>query len=294
MTYDGGEKTFEWDAANRLRAINYGGQRSEFTYDGLSRRVKIVEKTGSTVTSTKQLVWVGNTIAQERNAGNVITRSYFAEGEERGSPGARGTQQYYYSRDHLGSIREMTNSTGGVEARYDYDPYGRRTKITGALDVDFGYTGHYFHAPSGLNLTLYRAYNPALGRWLSRDPLQDAELLQGPNLYAYVSNAPITTIDPFGLFGWDDLIKFLGKNLAKGLMLKGAGYGTTLNPTKIGGPLLPPGPWEYRAEVKAKDTCGGCIKWCYYVRAGEAHQPDYFPETTVVSIGCDEVCHALP
>jgi YD repeat-containing protein len=39
-------RTYEWDAADRLVAINniaIGG-RTEFTYDGLSRRVKIVEK----------------------------------------------------------------------------------------------------------------------------------------------------------------------------------------------------------------------------------------------------------
>jgi RHS repeat-associated protein len=148
------------------------------------------------VTSTKQFVWLGNRIAQERNASNVITRSYFAEGEERGSPGAKGTKQYYYSRDHLGSIREMTSSSGALQARYDYDPYGQRTKLTGALDVDFGYTGHYFHTPSGLNLTLHRAYNPALGRWLSRDPAGEDG---GVNLYRYVQNNPVNAIDPLGL-----------------------------------------------------------------------------------------------
>lgn len=43
-----GEKTYEWDAADRLMAINYTGtaRRSEFTYDGLSRRVKSWRKTG--------------------------------------------------------------------------------------------------------------------------------------------------------------------------------------------------------------------------------------------------------
>ncbi|HMG04784.1 MAG TPA: RHS repeat-associated core domain-containing protein, partial [Chthoniobacterales bacterium] len=190
MTSNGNSMTYEWDAANRLVAINYTGtsNRSEFTYDGLNRRVKIVEKTGSTVTSTKQFVWVGNSIAQERSASNAITRRYFAEGEKR-------TKAYFYSRDHLGSIREMTSGEGVVQARYDYDPYGQRTKLSGTLDVDFGYTGHYHHAPSGLNLTLYRAYNPALGRWISRDPIGEQG---GLNLYGYVGNKPINRIDPLG------------------------------------------------------------------------------------------------
>ena len=50
ITSDGGTRTFEWDGANRLVAINYTGAttRSEFTYDGLSRCAKIVEKTGAT------------------------------------------------------------------------------------------------------------------------------------------------------------------------------------------------------------------------------------------------------
>jgi RHS repeat-associated protein len=198
LTDDGELTTFEWDAANRLRAISYpGNKRSEFTYDGLGRRVQIVEKTDSTVTGTKKFVWIGTGIAQERDASNAITRSYFAEGEQRGSPGTTGAQNYYYTRDHLGSIREVTNSTGAVQARYDYDPYGKRIKLSGTVDVDFGYTGHYHHAPSNLDLTLYRAYDSALGRWISRDPIGESG---GLNLYEYVQNDPLNAIDPVGLF----------------------------------------------------------------------------------------------
>ena len=80
---DGSSRTFEWDAANRLLAINYTGtsNRSEFTYDGLGRRAKIVEKNGSTATSTKQLVWNGSSIAEERDASNVVTRRFYSQGE---------------------------------------------------------------------------------------------------------------------------------------------------------------------------------------------------------------------
>jgi len=100
------------------------------------------------------------------------------------------------TRDHLGSIREMTDSTAVVRARYDYDPYGARTKLAGNLDCDFGFTGHYFHLGSNLHLTLYRAYDQEIGRWLSADPMGEAG---GMNLYAYVLGNPINGWDPYGL-----------------------------------------------------------------------------------------------
>ena len=43
MTSDG-TRTFEWDAVNRLVAVNIDTHRSEFAYDGVDRRVRIVEK----------------------------------------------------------------------------------------------------------------------------------------------------------------------------------------------------------------------------------------------------------
>jgi RHS repeat-associated protein len=72
------------------------------------------------------------------------------------------------------SIREMTDASGNIVSQYAYDPYGRQTRIGGTgPDSDFGYAGMYVHQPSKMNLTPHRAYNPALGRWISRDPIQD-------------------------------------------------------------------------------------------------------------------------
>jgi RHS repeat-associated protein len=96
----------------------------------------------------------------------------------------------------LGSVRELTDGSGNVRARYAYDPYGRRTKLSGDVDVDFGFTGLFFASEAGLLVALYRAYDAELGRWLSRDPLRKAELQEGPNLYVYVRNNPVTGTDP--------------------------------------------------------------------------------------------------
>ena len=189
-----GAHTYQWDAAGNLIAINYAGTSNSttFTYDGMGRRTSIVEKTGSTVTSNKKFVWEGTTILSSTESVTGISKQFYGGGEQ-----DNGTSHYITS-DHLGSTREFTDSTGAVNARYDYDPYGNPTKISGAanVDADFQYAGYYRHANSGLDLTVYRAYNPSLGRWLSQDPIGEAG---GMNMYGYALGNPISGTDPLGL-----------------------------------------------------------------------------------------------
>jgi RHS repeat-associated protein len=119
-----------------------------------------------------------------------VTKRFFGQGEQI-SGGI-----YFFTRDHLGSVREMTDNSQSSRVRYDYDPYGRRAKVSGDLDSDFAFTGHYYHSISGLDLTLYRAYDADTGKWLTRDPIPERG---GMNLYAYVDNNPINYIDLSGL-----------------------------------------------------------------------------------------------
>jgi len=185
--------SYEWDAANRLIAINESPtNRTEFVYDGLGRRAKITEKLNGSTTLAKRLLWCDSEICEERNsAGDTVNKRYFGQGFQ------LGTTNYFCSVDHLGSIRSVMDSAGtNVVSRYDYDPYGRRTLVSGSDIADFGFTGHYFHQPSGLHLAMYRAYDANLGRWLSRDPIAESG---GVNLYGYVKNNPTTLVDLFGL-----------------------------------------------------------------------------------------------
>ena len=50
---------------------------------------------------------------------------------------------------------------------------------------------------SGLDFTLYRAYDPTHARWLNRDPIGE---LGGINLYAYATGNPASFVDPLGLW----------------------------------------------------------------------------------------------
>jgi RHS repeat-associated protein len=190
MTLDG-TNSYSWDAENRLIQITYpgSGNNTQFTYDPLGRPVKIVETSGGSVTSTKQ--FVGN---EERDGSGNLVRQYFGLGQVNFT-GGTGTP-YFLTVDHLGSAREMTDSSGNIVAQYGYDPYGQATKLQGSLDADFQYAGMYMHGRSGLNLTWFRQYSSQLGRWLSRDPIGESA---GSNLYSYCGNNPMSGIDTLGL-----------------------------------------------------------------------------------------------
>lgn len=189
------DRTYEWDATGRLTAINYAGNsnRTELSYDGLGRRSKTVEKNGANVTSVRQHVWDRLELLEERDGAGSLTKRFFPQGVAIMEGPNAGS--YFYATDHLGNIRELTDTSGAVRARYDYDPFGRRTKTSGDLDADLGFTGHYYHAPSGLTLAPFRAYDANLGRWISRDPSGETE---SPNLYTYVDNNPLNFLDPSG------------------------------------------------------------------------------------------------
>lgn len=200
MTSDG-TNSYSWDAENRMIKITYPGTNnfSTFVYDGLSRNVSIVETTAGSVTSTKQFVWAAKRdkmrpfqACEERDGTGALTKKFFNGGQ------TISGSSYFYSADQLESIREMTDSSGVVQARYTFDSFGRVSKILETVATDFGYASYYVHARSGLNLTKTRAYSASLGRFLTRDPIEEDG---GVNLFEYVLNNPISMTDPAGTAG---------------------------------------------------------------------------------------------
>jgi len=206
LTSDG-TRDFEWDAENRLLAVNEGTHRSEFAYDGYGHRVQIVEKDNGQTLSDQKTLWCGWEICEERASdGTTIVRRFFRAGVEE-----NGEFLFLFS-DHLGSTRDVTDNAGAVRARYHYDPFGRMSKLSGDLDVPSTFTGYYDHASSGLLLAPRRPYDPETGQFLSEDPARSEY-----NAYIYVNNNPVAWADHLGLYKtrMDAALAFLRDNWAK-------------------------------------------------------------------------------
>lgn len=188
-------REYRWDQQNRLVRELHGTHESVYEYDGESRRVRIKELESSVERKNETFVWCGNRICQKRSGSSAV-RNYFDQGFE------EGASDYFYTRDHLGSVREVVGSDGTTMAsRLVYDPWGKVTEIGSGALSDFAFTGHHFDRPTGLSLTWWRGYDPFLGRWLSMDPIG---LAGGSNLYVYVDNDPINFYDLFGQVGSSD------------------------------------------------------------------------------------------
>lgn len=186
--------TYTWDGANRVLSIaGASGTSSTFTYDGLGRPVRVVERNGGNLIADHSYLWCGATLClahDNTRSGSPVSTQYFSQGA------IISDTPYYYIQDRLGSVREMVAADGSIGAQYDYDPYGNQAVDSGTLASDIAYAGYFTPGGTGLNFTLNRAYDPIDARWLNRDPIEERG---GMNLYSYVDGAPLSNIDQFGL-----------------------------------------------------------------------------------------------
>ena len=85
-----------------------------------------------------------------------------------------------------------------VAAAYEYGPFGEPLRATGAMAEanPFRFSTKYTDNETGMLYHGYRYYSPAMGKWVSRDPIQEQG---GGNAYTFVSNGPIGTWDILGL-----------------------------------------------------------------------------------------------
>jgi RHS repeat-associated protein len=82
-------------------------------------------------------------------------------------------------------------------AHYEYDPFGKTTVATGTKAQDFAhrFSTKPLDTTTGLYYYGYRFYDPEIGRWPSRDPIEERG---GINLYGFVGNGGVNRFDVLG------------------------------------------------------------------------------------------------
>jgi len=194
---------------------------------------------------TTTYLYDGDDIIAEYDGRNQLTRSYLhGAGIDEplsvtkiGKNGKRDVPDtYYYNADGSGTITGITDGSGHLVQRYEYDSFGNIRHHGHRIEQPFTYTGRGYDHETGLYFYRGRYYDPEIGRFINRDPI--GFVGGDTNLYAYVGNNPINWGDPSGLWR-DDLHSGIGYS----------SYGTYLWATQEGSPSMRRGPlpWQLLA-----------------------------------------------
>ena len=103
----------------------------------------------------------------------------------------------YIHTDAQGTPIAVTDASGTVIERFEYEPYG--LQVAGTVEDGPGYTGHVEDTLTGMTYMQQRYYDPAIGRFDSVDAV--TALQGGPqhfNSYDYAYNNPYKFTDRDG------------------------------------------------------------------------------------------------
>ena len=193
--------TYSWDPLNRLIQVSKGAHVISYRYDVFGRRIARIDDGVEA-----RYVLDGVNVVEEQNAAGGLTAFNLYAGLDqllmRQDYAANAT--YWVQTDHLGSVEALADSKGNVVERYRYGSFGQITVMDSAFTVlstapkiPFTYTGREWEPEVGMYFYRARYMDPRLGRFISQDPL--AFSAGDINIYAYVLNAPINYVDPYGL-----------------------------------------------------------------------------------------------
>jgi len=197
LTYDDngnlisdGINSYGWNARDQLVSISGPGLTATFQYDALGRRIsKLIN--GAT---TGYLYDEQDVVQEQGGTASVNILSGQDVDEVLARTDSSGAN--YPITDMLGSIVALTDSAGGIQTHYIYEPFGKTSASGAPSGSAYEYTGR---ENDGTGLYYYRAryYSPALQRFMSEDPI---EFMGGDiNIYTYVGNNPVSSNDPLGL-----------------------------------------------------------------------------------------------
>jgi len=188
-----------YDQAGNLIQASNAETAVSYTYDAIGRRL-----TRTHDGETTRYVYSGWQVIEERDGTGTLQAAYtWANGIDHPVSMVKDGNTYYYQQDVLGNVTALTDSSGNIVERYEYDAFGAPTIYDSEgeeLDEPmqpYLFTAREYDATTGLYDYRTRSYSPELGRFLQPDTIDFAG--GDLNLYRYVSNRPTKHIDPLGL-----------------------------------------------------------------------------------------------
>ncbi|HVT12152.1 MAG TPA: RHS repeat-associated core domain-containing protein [Fimbriimonadaceae bacterium] len=187
-TYKGTTLTF--DPENRLTGIG-ASWSATYRADGLR-----ASKTASGAT-TYYLYDGGEPVCELNSSGTLIAYNVFAPDGLVARRKVAVPTWTEYTFDPQGSVAQRLDASQNIITSSYYDAYGVET-TTGTPTDQFGYngqSGYYLDRETGLYLCQNRYFDPAGGRWITRDPI---DYDGGINVYGYCGSGPVMAADPTG------------------------------------------------------------------------------------------------
>lgn len=197
-TTNDGHNTYSYDEENRITKVN-SGATAVYSYDALGRRIQ--KNVGGAIVN---YYFDGQQVIEERNTGDNTTATYvWGTWIDDIVSTDRANSTYYYHTNNIGSVVAITNVSGAVVERYEYDAFGKRSIFNSSYNPiaasiignTYSFTGRQFDSETGLYYYRTRYYDVEHGRFLQRDPFG---YIEGLGLYAYVRNMPSSKLDPWG------------------------------------------------------------------------------------------------
>ncbi len=195
---------YDFDYGNHLRNVT---AKESYRYDGLGRRVQTTSTTGKTTlwqySQSGQMLfssdWGGPDNQAQQTHENVYLAGSLIATIDHAWPSNAVLATKYQHTDALGSPVAVTNPSGQVIERMDYEPWG--AIIGNPTRSGMGYTGHVMDGATGLTYMQQRYYDQSLGRFLSVDPVAVRKTGENFNRYAYAYENPYRYIDSDGRDG---------------------------------------------------------------------------------------------
>lgn len=211
----GGTTTYTHDALGNLLSVALpGGSVISYVADGEGRRIG--RKINGTLVQGFLYADDLRIVAELDGANALVSRFVYGDRENVPAYMVKGGVTYRIVADTRGSVRLVVNAaTGSIAQRLDYDAFGNVLLDTAPGFQPFGFAGGLYDADTRLVHFGARDYDPETGRWTRKDPALFAG--SETNLYGYVGNDPINTIDSNGkgrIKQFAELLKSLPFNAA--------------------------------------------------------------------------------